>query len=377
MNKFVSFIDSLPRLRNDHNFSASKKRGRKIADDNKISNNSNVNNSIISENDGNRINLVTKCTTTTTSSNKENFLPWKKEHQQQHHQNRLPFICRIGRRRNTVPENYLGDRETLSTFKPHNMKSFVNVDTPTMEHFSQSYTFAKECDHNDQKQQQKQLSTSMICSLSRRPKIRTNPWMCSGGKCGAGADFHMLQTSISKSEDSSDMLYDSSVSSGYGSHDSSPASSVHSPDWKVATAEVVNRNDEPRKSKSVIVPELTDIGLQCSMTDDKSVYCDENDFIYIDDDEGDPDEDKNDRGSKIDPSKITMTTTTIKNDQMEIFERKMREFRQKTDQMTAQVQVIKEEYERHMRDKQLCQEQMFFVRRLKLVIHNGCEGVSV
>uniref|UniRef100_A0A5S6QVY3 Uncharacterized protein n=1 Tax=Trichuris muris TaxID=70415 RepID=A0A5S6QVY3_TRIMR len=110
------------------------------------------------------------------------------------------------------------------------------------------------------------MSTSCSSTASSRSNIRTNPWVSHSPVVVRQADGLQMwpenhpnvvqaKTEEAKPRDGSER------SSGYGSHDSSPSCSVHSPEWV-----------DVAKTKQ-------DVALQCSMTEDKAVSCCEADFV--------------------------------------------------------------------------------------------------
>ncbi|KAL1243013.1 Protein RALF-like [Trichinella spiralis] len=115
-------------------------------------------------------------------------------------------------------------------------------------------------------------NASMTGSVtSYRSTIRTNPWVSPKIVKGEPAPLLTAKQAGSSSE----------RSSGYGSNDSSPACSVHSPNW-------------------IVPPPQEDVALQCSMYEDKAVDCNELDFAeYYNEEDEDEDDDVEDDDEDI------------------------------------------------------------------------------
>ncbi|KRY85562.1 hypothetical protein T4D_3312 [Trichinella pseudospiralis] len=114
-------------------------------------------------------------------------------------------------------------------------------------------------------------NASMTGSVtSYRSTIRTNPWVSPKIVKGHPAPLLTAKQAGSSSE----------RSSGYGSNDSSPACSVHSPNW-------------------IVPPSQEDVALQCSMYEDKAVDCNELDFAEYYNEEDDDEDEEDDDGEDI------------------------------------------------------------------------------
>lgn len=277
MLKFMSFIDSLPRVRG-------KKR-------------------------------ISKTSTSTTNDE-----PKKSS-------KRFVKIAKISKRRNTVPENEI-------------IKDLVPLAEPCQLDTSWSSIPV--------------VSVTGCYTLPlNRPQIRTNPW-CKPKPLVPSLD---LWNTLPKSDQSSNvvdagdkslddsMIMCSSVSSGYGSRDSSPASSVHTPDWQMQMSAHQSQEE----------PCSLDVGSQCTMTEDKSVDCTEDDFSLSD---------ETVQGIRSESNFVIIELN-----------RKISELQLKAQRMKRCVEMAKEERERRSREKQLCQEQLRFIRQLKLAISSGFEVV--
>ncbi|KFD53805.1 hypothetical protein M514_05311, partial [Trichuris suis] len=120
------------------------------------------------------------------------------------------------------------------------------------------------------------MSTSCSSTTSSRSNIRTNPWVSPSPVVVRQMDTLQMwpedhQTTMPVKMEEGKPRDGSERSSGYGSHDSSPSCSVHSPEWVQVT-----------KTKE-------DVALQCSMTEDKSVACCEADFVTEEEEEDEED----------------------------------------------------------------------------------------
>lgn len=314
MLKLVSFIDSLPRVRG-------KKRTSKTA---------NVSSSMSSSNEE-----PAKKSSSASTSSKRTF----------------GKISKIGiKRRSTVPENdIVKDLIPLSS----NDKTLLDQTC-----WSSSIPVVS--------------VTGCYTLPLNRPQIRTNPW-CKPKPLIPSLDLWNTLPKKTTDQTANDITKDiidvidgrdktledsimcSSMSSGYGSRDSSPASSVHTPDWQMRIS--IHQQLEPQSCIEEVI-HCEDVGLQCNMTEDKSVDCTEADFGFEEED------DKVQENIRIE-SNIVISELN----------RKISELQVKAQRMKRCVELAKEERERRSREKQLCQEQLRFIRQLKLAISSGFEVI--
>ncbi|MFH4976171.1 hypothetical protein AB6A40_002880 [Gnathostoma spinigerum] len=117
-----------------------------------------------------------------------------------------------------------------------------------------------------------QLSNTHEFNSSRsceRPKIRTNPWISRENHSFRSVErssrpgAHLIDTYIDNCHPLNvKNLDDSACSSGYGSQDTSPESSVHSPDWQATASNVAQARlvDKSVECHSIDLDETIDVG---------------------------------------------------------------------------------------------------------------------
>lgn len=212
-------------------------------------------------------------------------------------------------------------------------------------------------------------SESGFASLpnQNRPKIRTNPWVKPKPPMTLGWNSVGIRGCAEKSENSSAKLEESTCSSGYGSQDSSPESSVHSPDWSftLSTESPLDNSVNSPLGKAVNSPldnstnSPLDKAVNCCFTKEIGVGCDE-DAI-----------DRDFENLSEAPPVMLEAPEAPPVDILAELSLKLDELRRKRQKVNEAVTNVRTEKNRRIKERQICQEQLQRIRQMRWVVHGS------